>query len=140
VAQNRYAKLLAVGEGVELDLEEAAMWRALARRQGLTDPALDNLLVSISPDALQSAEERARFWPSTPPSVETVATVPSVTGPVLPNSTDPENAPEQALELEPGQSEALDEAAEPPPADDATPTDEAQGEPEPAPAAEGQDP
>ena len=48
VAQNRYAKLLAVGEGVDLDLEEAAMWRALARRQGLTDPVLDKLLVSIT--------------------------------------------------------------------------------------------
>jgi TPR repeat protein len=68
VAQNRYAKLLAVGEGVDLDLEEAAMWRALARRQGLTDPALDELLVSVLPDELARAEERARFWPSEPPS------------------------------------------------------------------------
>ena len=68
VAQNRYAKLLAVGEGVELDLEEAAMWRALARRQGLTDPQLDKLLVSIPPDDLATAEERARFWPSAPPT------------------------------------------------------------------------
>lgn len=67
VAQNRYAKLLAVGEGVELSLEDAAMWRALARRQGLTDPVLDNLLVSILPAELSKAEERARFWPSEPP-------------------------------------------------------------------------
>jgi len=66
VAQNRYAKLLAVGEGVDLDLEQAAMWRALARRQGLTDPALDELLVSIGPQELARAEERARFWPSDP--------------------------------------------------------------------------
>lgn len=68
VAQNRYAKLLAVGEGVEPDLEQAAMWRALARRQGLTDPVLDRLLVSIQPAELQRAEERARFWPSEPPT------------------------------------------------------------------------
>ena len=68
VAQNRYAKLLAVGEGVEPDLEEAAMWRSLARRQGLSDPALDRLLISILPDELARAEERARFWPSQPPS------------------------------------------------------------------------
>lgn len=68
VAQNRLAKLLAVGEGVPLDLEEAAMWRALARRQGLTDPLLDKLLVSIQPDELARAEERARFWPSEPPT------------------------------------------------------------------------
>lgn len=68
VAQNRYAKLLAVGEGVDRNLEEAAMWRALARRQGLTDPALDELLVSVLPEALARAEDRARFWPSDPPA------------------------------------------------------------------------
>jgi TPR repeat protein len=68
VAQNRYAKLLAVGEGVEPDLETAAMWRSLARRQGLSDPVLDKLLVSILPDELTRAEERARFWPSDPPT------------------------------------------------------------------------
>lgn len=68
VAQNRYAKLLAVGEGVQIDLEQAAMWRALARRQGLTDPVLDKLLVSILPAELARAEERARFWPGQPPT------------------------------------------------------------------------
>jgi TPR repeat protein len=68
VAQNRLAKMTAVGEGVDLNLEDAAMWRALARRQGLTDPVLDDLLVSISADELQLAEERARFWPSAPPT------------------------------------------------------------------------
>jgi hypothetical protein len=73
VAQNRYAKLLAVGEGVELDLQEAAMWRALARRQGFNDPTLDQLLVSIPPDQLATAEERARFWPAAPPTVADAA-------------------------------------------------------------------
>lgn len=68
VAQNRFAKLLAVGEGVDADLEQAAMWRSLARRQGLSDPVLDKLLVSILPDELARAEERARFWPSLPPT------------------------------------------------------------------------
>ena len=68
VAQNRLAKMTAVGEGVALNLEDAAMWRALARRQGLTDPVLDDLLVSISADELQKAEERARFWPSEAPT------------------------------------------------------------------------
>ena len=66
MAQNRYAKLLAVGEGVTLDLGEAAMYRALARRQGLSDPALDKLLVSIAPADLARAEERARLWPNIP--------------------------------------------------------------------------
>lgn len=106
VAQNRYAKLLAVGEGVTLDLEEAAMWRALARRQGLTDPDLDRLLVSIPAEALERAEERARFWPSTPPSIETVATVPTVVGPVLPSPTDADNAPTQVVDPNPATGDA----------------------------------
>jgi TPR repeat protein len=58
VAQNRYAKLLAVGEGLALDLEDAAMWRALARRQGLSDPALDRLLVSIPEAELARRRDR----------------------------------------------------------------------------------
>ena len=66
VAQNRLAKLLAAGEGVDLDLQTAAMWRSLARRQGLNDTQLDDLLVSISPEDLQKAELRARFWPGEP--------------------------------------------------------------------------
>jgi hypothetical protein len=73
VAQNRYAKLLAVGEGVDLDLQEAAMWRALARRQGLIDPVLDKLLISTPAADLKKAEERARFWPSAPPTAEAAA-------------------------------------------------------------------
>jgi TPR repeat protein len=68
VAQNRYAKLLAAGEGIETDLESAAMWRALARRQGLNDPQLDKMLVSIPADELARAEERARYWPGSPPT------------------------------------------------------------------------
>lgn len=97
VAQNRYAKLLAVGEGVTLNLEDAAMWRALARRQGLSDPSLDRLLVSIPEDELARAEERARFWPSTPSSVETVLEIPTVgatpQGQALPAPTDASEAP-----------------------------------------------
>ena len=44
------------------------MWRALARRQGLNDPQLDKLLVSIPADELARAEERARYWPAEPPT------------------------------------------------------------------------
>ncbi len=84
VAQNRYAKLLAVGENVELNQQEAAMWRALARRQGLTDPQLDKLLISIPADELARAEERARYWPADPPTAVAEADVPAVTGPGQP--------------------------------------------------------
>ncbi|MFY8030297.1 MAG: hypothetical protein ACOVO5_00525, partial [Devosia sp.] len=37
-------------------------------REGLADRGLDMLLVSILPDELTRAEERARFWPSDPPT------------------------------------------------------------------------
>ena len=77
------------------------MWRSLSRRQGLSDPALDRLLVSIPPENLAIAEERARFWPSEPPTTETVKTVleipttslPASTQPVLPAPTDATQAP-----------------------------------------------
>jgi TPR repeat protein len=81
VAQNRYAKLLAAGEGVGVDLESAAMWRALARRQGLNDPQLDKMLVSIPTDELARAEERARYWPGSPPTSVAQADVPQASGP-----------------------------------------------------------
>ena len=105
VAQNRYAKLLAVGEGVALNLENAAMWRALARRQGLSDPSLDRLLVSIPEAELASAEERARFWPSAPPTEETILSIPTVTqtpdGEPLPTPTDGDEAPAAAEPQDP---------------------------------------
>src|SRR5690606_15098878 len=105
VAQNRYAKLLAVGEGVALNLEDAAMWRALARRQGLSDPSLDRLLVSIPDGELARAEERARFWPSTPPSIETVLEIPTTgeTGDTvaLPTPVDAGEAPATAEPQDP---------------------------------------
>lgn len=111
VAQNRYAKLLAVGEGVTLNLEDAAMWRALARRQGLSDQALDRLLVSIPTENLAKAEERARFWPSEPPGV--VANAPEVQielSPFLPSPVAPENAPSEAKGVS---SRIVDEAPAP---------------------------
>jgi TPR repeat protein len=77
VAQNRYAKLLAAGEGIDTDLEAAAMWRALARRQGLNDPQLDKMLVSIPSDELARAEQRARYWPGDPPTSVAQAEVPA---------------------------------------------------------------
>ena len=125
VAQNRLAKQIAVGEGTALDLETSAMWRALARRQGLSDPSLDRLLVSIPPEALARAEERARFWPSTPPSIETIAeipTTPQTQGPALPAPTDMDNAPTRVVI--PSVEDADAPAAMPPSSDAPTATPE----------------
>ena len=75
------------------------MWRALARRQGLSDPSLDRLLVSIPEAELARAEERARFWPSRPPSEETILEIPTTgapesTGPTLPVPTEVPSVPQ----------------------------------------------
>lgn len=109
VAQNRFAKLLAVGEGVDIDLETAAMWRSLSRRQGLSDPSLDRLLVSIPPDSLARAEERARLWPSELPSGQAAeaddelpgTSAPPSAGAVLPTPTDAGEAPASARSATP---------------------------------------
>lgn len=95
VAQNRLAKLLAVGEGTNLDLQTAAMWRALAQRQGLNDPQLEKLLVSISPADLTKAQIRARFWPSAPPR-ETPG-VTSIPQRILPQAQD-ESLPKEFID------------------------------------------
>lgn len=68
VGQVRYAMMLAAAEGVQQDLETAAMYRTLARRQGLTDDTLDQMLRGTDPATLARAEERARYWPGVPPS------------------------------------------------------------------------
>jgi TPR repeat protein len=90
VAQSRYAKLLAAGEGVERDVETAAMYRALARRQGLTDGQLDGLLAKAPADVVAKAEERARFWPLPPPTRVAEAETPANPAPVeVPAAPDP---------------------------------------------------
>ncbi|MCB1517715.1 MAG: sel1 repeat family protein [Hyphomicrobiaceae bacterium] len=68
VAQNRLAKLLAAGENVEQDPETAAMYRALARRQGLNDTQTDDLLANVPSDIIARGEERARYWPGDVPT------------------------------------------------------------------------
>ena len=51
---------------VKKDLIEAAKWRALARKQGLDDKLLGEMLLGLSPEDLQEAEQRARNWPENP--------------------------------------------------------------------------
>ncbi|WP_417584575.1 tetratricopeptide repeat protein [Pelagibacterium sp.] len=68
VGQVRYAMMLASAEGMAQDLESAAMYRILARRQGLTEEGLDRMLSGADPGTLARAEERARYWPGVPPA------------------------------------------------------------------------
>lgn len=100
VAQNRLAKLLAVGEGTNLDLQTAAMWRSLAQRQGLNDPQLDGLLVSIAPEDLALAIKRARYWPAEPPSgTPGISSLPQRILPDAPDTSLPADMKDQASDL-----------------------------------------
>ncbi|HKH34949.1 MAG TPA: sel1 repeat family protein, partial [Beijerinckiaceae bacterium] len=54
IAQNRLARLYAVGRGVPKNLVESAAWHLLASARGLTDAWLDQTLTILP------AEERAR--------------------------------------------------------------------------------
>ncbi|HCO54256.1 MAG TPA: hypothetical protein DIT93_04460 [Pelagibacterium sp.] len=89
VGQVRYAMMLAAAEGVAEDIETAAMYRTLARRQGLTEDALEQMLRGIAPETLARAEERARYWPGVPPSENAAAdTGQAPAGVSLPNTLD----------------------------------------------------
>lgn len=81
VGQVRYAMMLAAGEGVDQDFEAAAMYRALARRQGLTEEALDRMLSGAERDTIARGEERARYWPGVPPGDGAIETGPDAQAP-----------------------------------------------------------
>lgn len=58
-AQNRVAKLYMQGIGVEPDTGMAAAWYILARRAGLNDPEMDDLLNGLEPEEMKAAIEKA---------------------------------------------------------------------------------
>lgn len=66
VAQARLARFYAAGEGTKKNIVEAAKWRALARRQGLKDETLDNLLAGADKEKIAQGEEWAKVWPAAP--------------------------------------------------------------------------
>jgi hypothetical protein len=49
VAQNRMARICAIGRGVEADPVEAAKWHLLASEAGRTDAELDTFVEALSP-------------------------------------------------------------------------------------------
>ena len=58
VAQNRVARILAVGRGLPKDPVEAMKWHILARAAGIKDSWLDGELAKLTPkekDAVQAA-------------------------------------------------------------------------------------
>ena len=59
IAQNRVARLYAVGRGLPKNLVEAAAWNLAASAQGLSDPWLDENLKGLEPAERQRAETLA---------------------------------------------------------------------------------
>ncbi len=64
IAQNRLARMLALGLGTEVKPTEAAKWYLLARRRGHKDAMLADFFNSLAPDIRKSALGAANRWPA----------------------------------------------------------------------------
>lgn len=64
IAQNRLARMLALGLGSAVKPAEAAKWYVLARRAGHKDAMLDDFFNSLSTGIRKKALEAANRWPS----------------------------------------------------------------------------
>src|SRR5690606_29526735 len=58
-AQNRLAKLYRAGVGTDADPVAAAAWHVLARRAGLVDPIMEDLLQGLTEEQRKAAIEEA---------------------------------------------------------------------------------
>ncbi|MCF6321163.1 MAG: sel1 repeat family protein [Rhizobiaceae bacterium] len=64
IAQNRLARMLALGMGTKVQPAEAAKWYVLARRRGLKDSMLDDFFTSLEPGIRKQALDAANRWPA----------------------------------------------------------------------------
>ena len=62
IAQNRYARLLAVGRGVTQDKVQAAAWHLVAKSRGLGDPMLDEVVAKLPEADRKKAQAQAARW------------------------------------------------------------------------------
>jgi TPR repeat protein len=62
IAQNRVARLLAVGRGLPKNEVEACKWHILARAQGIADPFLDSVLNALSADNKAKVEAAVKRY------------------------------------------------------------------------------
>ncbi len=68
IAQNRLARMYALGIGAKVRPDEAAKWYVLARRQGHRDSMLDDFYSSLTADVRNAALKAANSWkPRTKP-------------------------------------------------------------------------
>ncbi len=62
IAQNRLARMYALGLGTEVKPDEAAKWYVLARRRGHKDAMLDDFFNSLAPEVRKVALKAANNW------------------------------------------------------------------------------
>lgn len=62
VAQNRYARMLNAGRGVEKNVPEAMAWHLMARLQSISDPMLDTAYGNLTEAEKKRAETILRAW------------------------------------------------------------------------------
>lgn len=64
IGQNRIAKMLVQGVGTKPNIIEGVKWHFIARRAGLNDQWLDEIVGSLKQDQLAKALRAANRWPS----------------------------------------------------------------------------
>ncbi len=62
IAQNRLARMYALGLGTDVKPDEAAKWYVLARRRGHKDAMLDDFFNSLAPEVRKVALKAANNW------------------------------------------------------------------------------
>jgi uncharacterized protein len=62
VAQNRYARVLATGRGIDQNSVDACAWHLLARLRSVADPTLDRVCDTLAPSAKEAATQRLENW------------------------------------------------------------------------------
>jgi len=63
IAQNRYARMLAIGAGVPQDRIEAAKWHLIAAKAGAKDDWLEDFIGRLSDGDRKKAADEAAHWP-----------------------------------------------------------------------------
>ncbi len=62
IGQNRYARCLAHGAGVEMNVVEAVKWHLIAKAAGVEDAALEEIAKKLSRADRLKAEQAAFAW------------------------------------------------------------------------------
>jgi TPR repeat protein len=62
IAQNRLARILAAGRGIDANPVEAVKWHTIAKARGVSDSWLDEFMIKLSPAERAAGEQAAKPW------------------------------------------------------------------------------